>query len=373
MKTAPPSYAIYHLISHLRLGAGRHIVETALEQVRRGHPTSVIVSRDVDDNWRTDPEQVKELKGGGACVLCIGEFFKRSPEDLVRAAAELEKILRSLRGPAVCHAHSAMPAVVARWAGAGRVIASCHGFAPGRDPAFDLQDALAFMLCDAVVSPSRAWADELQARFRIPCVQVVPNGLDLRRYPPLDRRVEHSGGAMGLVTVCELTRRKGVDVLLQAMPLVWRSFPSVTLTLIGDGDSRDELRSTAESIDPDGARVRFLGRMEHPYRLLCDYDLFCLPARSDNLPVAVMEAMLAGLPVVATRVGGIPEMVDESGCGLTVESDSPEAAANAISSLLLAGPPHLRSLGALGESFARSRFDIGTSVDSLERVYSKQN
>jgi glycosyltransferase involved in cell wall biosynthesis len=367
--TGSGTWAICHLIAHLRFGAGRHIVETALEQFRRGYPTTVLVSNDKDENWKSDPAQLQELREGGVTVRLLGEFFQRNLQELGAAAAELVRILGDGRNLTVCHAHSAMPAAVARWARAGRIVATCHGFAPGRDPAFDLQDALALAMCDAVISPSRAWASDLQARFFIPSVTVIPLGVDLRKYPRPERRAADPTDAIRLVTVCELTQRKGIDLLLQAMPRIWQTFPSVVLDLIGDGDSRHSLERMAARFDIPGGRIRFLGRSENPYPLLSEYDLFCLPTRSDNFPLAIMEAMLAGLPVVATRVGGIAEIVEESGCGRVVEPESSAAIADALLSLLRSGPEHRSGLGSQGEEFARRHFDIGVSVNALEKIY----
>src|SRR6185436_6278968 len=107
----------------------------------------------------------------------------------------------------------------------------------------------------------------------------------------------------------ELTARKGQDVLISAMAKVWVTYPEVELYLAGDGDARESLRAQARAIDPEEQRIFFRGFVEKPYRMPSHFDLMCLPTRSDNQPVSIVEAMLAGLPVVSTTVGGIPEQI----------------------------------------------------------------
>jgi glycosyltransferase involved in cell wall biosynthesis len=117
------------------------------------------------------------------------------------------------------------------------------------------------------------------------------------------------GEPMRIACVGELTHRKGQDVLLDAMPRIWAEAPATELHLFGDGDLADAVRARAREIDPDGRRVFVRGHVPYPYGELSGFDVFCLPTRSDNQPLAIVEALLAGVPVVATDVGGIPEMI----------------------------------------------------------------
>ena len=113
------------------------------------------------------------------------------------------------------------------------------------------------------------------------------------------------------------------------------------------------------------------GHVSQPYVRLADADVFCLPSRSDNLPVALIEAMLAGLPVVATRVGGIPEMFDGSGAGWLVPPEDPYALADALVEAAHAGHERRRVMGAAGEAHARRRFDVCSTARQIDEVYAE--
>jgi glycosyltransferase involved in cell wall biosynthesis len=365
---------VIHLLGHLRLGAGRFIADVAISQRRRGDQVTVAVSPDLDAHWRSDPALVAELTAAAVRVLTPGDLFHRDLAGLRSAAATLTAVFPfadssvALGAGVVAHAHTGPAAAAARWAGAPTVVVTCHGWDLARPPACDLQDALAFSLCDGITSPSRHWADRLASTMGIEDVEVVPVGLDLARCPRLVRRRLLPRDTVRLVTVCELTRRKGVDVLLDALSLV-EAPCGIELHVIGDGDDAPALRARAEALPAAAARVVFHGALEAPYPALAHADLFVLASRSDNLPVAIIEAMLAGLPVIGTRVGGIPELVEDSGCGIVVPADDARSLAEALREMIGNGRESLAGLGARGEMFARRRFAIEEVVDQFDQVY----
>ncbi len=113
----------------------------------------------------------------------------------------------------------------------------------------------------------------------------------------------------------------------------------------------------------------FHGAVSFPYNEFNNYDLFCIPSRSDNYPVAIIEAMLGGLPVVGTDVGGIPEMIEDGQCGVVVEPESAESLASGILGLLERGPEQMRDFGSNGEKFARECLGVEQATDATEQVY----
>lgn len=321
---------IIHLITHLRLGAGRAIVDLAEHQAATGSEVVVGVADDAEGNWRSDPRLVRELNDAGVRTVCVGDFFHRDVRGLRQAAARLSATAGRWESTVV-HAHAAMGVAMARWAGAPAVVATCHGWSPDRLPAYDLQDALALSMADAIISPSTYWARRVGELCGLNDgrLHVIPYGVDLRAYPPLSPAERHDA-PMQIACVGELTHRKGQDVLLDAMPRIWADEPGTQLHLFGDGDLADALRSRARTIDPDGVRVVFRGHVPYPYGELAGFDLCCLPTRSDNQPLAIVEALLAGVPVVATDVGGIPEMLAGPHAGAVVPAEAAAALADAV-------------------------------------------
>ena len=327
----------------------------------------VALSADADADWASDPALVAELETGHVPVRWIGDTFHRDPLALADAARALKTLTGTWTDLTVAHAHTAMTGAVACWAGARRIAVTCHGWNLRRPAEHDLQDALALTLVDAVISPSSDWAKRLETLPGIDHVTVIPNGFDLSRYPALPRHVERGPRPPRIVCVGELTHRKGQDVLVRAMPLLWRTCSGATLDVVGDGDMAADLQRLAHGVDAGGDRIRFSGHLPRPYASLADADVFCLPSRSDNQPVAIVEALLAGLPVVSTRVGGIPEMIDGAQAGEIVPAESPEALAEALERVLARSDRE--ELSQRTRDFARHQYGVAVMADRIEALY----
>jgi glycosyltransferase involved in cell wall biosynthesis len=159
----------------------------------------------------------------------------------------------------------------------------------------------------------RALAHETQPDARI---DVIPNGVDVRRFTPGD------GDGRGLLFVGRLIERKGADVLVEAFGLLAAAHPDLTLTIVGDGPERPRLEEIARGHGL-GGRVSFRGHLEREalaqaYR---DAAVFVLPAASDAMPNVVLEAMAAGLAIVTTRTGAAELL---RGNGQMIERADPE-------------------------------------------------
>jgi glycosyltransferase involved in cell wall biosynthesis len=366
----PAPMTIIHITPQLRLGAGRYLVDTALEQaLGLGHRILVITSTDCDENWRTDPKLVSELEHRNIEVRTLGDFFRRNAGFLHQAGARLQEICAASAGPLMVHAHTAMAAAVGHWARPDGLVATCHGWGAGRPADIDLEDSLAYQLCDVVVTYSQYWAERLTQDMAVAAPKVVLMGLDLRRFPPFPEHSLLNPTPVRMVTVCELTPRKGVDLLLHALPAIWQQLPEVELHIIGHGESAADLRRLAEQVDPGSRRVIFHGALPSPYEQLGEFDLFVLASRSDNLPVVLLEAMLAGLPMAATAVGGVAELIAAAACGVVIPPESSEALAHGILSLLRQGRENMRALGRRGERFCRREYDVRITAAKLEPVY----
>lgn len=195
---------------------------------------------------------------------------------------------------------------------------------------------------DRVVAISEAVRAELLA-LGVPAarIRLIPSGIDLERFRPLaeasaEARLEaraRLGVAPGervVGSAASLHPRKGQDVLIRAAA---RLATPPLLLLAGTGPARAGLEALAARLGVQ-ARVRFLGQVEPVEPLLAALDLFCLPSRKEGLGVAALEAMAAGLPVVASAVGGLAESVLPEETGLLVPPDDPEALARALERLL---------------------------------------
>ncbi len=209
---------------------------------------------------------------------------------------------------------------------------------------------------------------------------VVRNGIAPAPFAEADggalrRELGIADGSKVIGAVGRLHRQKGLDILVRAMPALLARFPGLTLLIAGDGPERDRLEQLA---DAEGAapHIRFLGEWTRVPELLAALDVFVLPSRWEGMPNALLEAMAAGVPAVAARVGGVPEIMaaGESDAplagetGIMVGPEDPAALAGAVSALLQ-DENRRRSMGANARERVRSEFSLEKMVQGYERLY----
>jgi glycosyltransferase involved in cell wall biosynthesis len=193
-------------------------------------------------------------------------------------------------------------------------------------------------------------------------VRVIWNGIDTQRFTP-------SGGAATgpAIVVARLSPEKDVANLLRAAQLVRRQSPSFRLEVAGDGPCLPDLRRLAGELALDDC-VSFLGQVRDVPGLLARAGLFVLPSLSEGISLTLLEAMSSGLAVVATRVGGNPEVVADGQTGLLVPPADPPALAATL--LTVSQDAGLRSrLGRAGRQRAEQHFDIRRTVADYERLF----
>jgi glycosyltransferase involved in cell wall biosynthesis len=207
------------------------------------------------------------------------------------------------------------------------------------------------------VGEASARAAERVAGLRPGSVRVIHNGVPDEVLRPAERPPEKLVvGSLG-----RLDRQKGYDVLVEALG----SLPDAGVLLVGDGVERDALRRQATAAGV-AERLHITGWQERPRDFLTAIDVFVLPSRHEGLPLAVVEAMLAALPVIASDVGSVREAVVDGETGFLVPPEDPPALAQAI--LRLAEDGDLRRrLGEVGRSRALRDF----SLDAMARAYEK--
>jgi glycosyltransferase involved in cell wall biosynthesis len=294
-------------------------------------------------------EAAKTYAESGAHVIPVGMRRSIEPWSDIRSLANLVSLMRG-GDYQIVHCHSSKAGVLGRIAARASRVPRClyspHGFA--LDGARTRLTAWFFAGIERMLIP---WTSRLVAvskyearqasKLGVPqeSLSVIPNGVRGYLQPRREReRILRFGGAGRLV------RQKGFDVLIQAFHEVWRKYPETQLVIAGEGPMRHRLRRTADQL---GVPVELPG----PVRPLQDFfdsiDVFVHPARWESMPLVLLEAMGAGVPVVATTVGGISEIVEHDKSGLLVAPDDPKSlAASMIEALTHPDAARKRSLQA---------------------------
>lgn len=316
---------------------------------------------------------VAELSADGVPVVELGV---RGPQD----AGVLLRLARLWQAapPDLVHTHlyhaGLVGRLVARQVGIRRVVVHQHGAELGRGRLRTLLDRAAAGLVDNYVTSCRAVAQILNERERVPAtrITIIYNGLEAavlarpagEQHPP---GWPLPPGALALGCVGRLAVEKGQDVLLEALVRLNNTGKELHTVLIGTGAQAAVLAARAAHADLAG-RVHFTGeRRDIPAWLAC-FDLFVLPSRWEGISLALLEAMAAGLPVIATAVGGTPEVVEDGVTGLLVLPNDPRSLARAIQRLV--EQPALRlSLGQAGRERVASHFNLEGSLRQLDKLY----
>lgn len=370
---------LLHVITRLERGGAPTVALDLLRGLEGDALTQTLVTGLADD-------AAADLLGtpatAGLRVLPVPSLVQRvHPVTDLRALLGLTRLLRR-EAPDLVHVHTSkagfLGRLAARLTGTRPVIYSPHGsiltgyFSPGATRALARLDAWAARFTDRIICcTAREVAEYLGAGIgRSAQYVVIPNGLDgeayARRAAPLAKT--RAGLALPvrsrpLLCVGRLVPVKGQAVLLQAWPSVLTREPMAVVLLAGDGPDREALRAKAAALAL-GDSVRFLGFHEEIPSLLACAEALVLPSLNEGFGMVLVEAMAMGKPVVATAVGGVPEVVLHGVTGLLVPPADPEALATAILRLL-GDPRAARQMGEAGRERARNCF----SRDSFLRAH----
>jgi sugar transferase (PEP-CTERM/EpsH1 system associated) len=237
-------------------------------------------------------------------------------------------------------------------------------------------DRALYRLSDRILVPSAASKEMVIKAEGIPAnrIDVVYNGVDTAIFGQSGGRKEVRSelnipaDATVLGIVGRLSEEKGgVDVLIRAVARLSKTNPNLRLLVVGDGPLRSSLEALAVGSAPSGTFI-FTGTRNDVAHLLSAMDLFVLPSLNEALPIVVLEAMAAGLPVIATRVGGVPEIVDHEKTGLLVQPGSEDALHSALDRLI--SDPDLREqLAQAGRERVAADFTIERMVKHIEDLY----
>ena len=358
--------SIVHLLSSFGVGGQERVaLDLAIGQKARGHRVGVLSLAPAPDGAMAD-----EFAQAG---IEVGRVAKRGSGLDATLALRLTRELRH-RDVDVLHTHNPMPliygALAARFAGAV-AIHTKHGRNPGGRGNLMLRRLAARLVyafvavSDTTAAQARDQRDATAARLR-----TIPNGIRLDRYAPdpearAAARVELGLGDSWVVgTVGRVVAEKNHALLVRAMAPLLSS--RVRLVIVGDGDARAAVEAAVAEL-PEPRWVVMTGRRMDVPQLVHAFDVFALSSNTEGLPLVVPEAMAAGLPIVATAVGGLPSVVDPGETGLLVPVD--EAALSGALAELARDHPRARAMGANARTVALARYSHDRMVDAYLELY----
>ncbi|RPJ75962.1 MAG: glycosyltransferase [Acidobacteria bacterium] len=360
-------------------GTERQMIEL-LRRLDRRHFAVHLVCFHRTGEWRARAEELAE----SVTEFPVGSF--RGPAAM-RQAAAFARWCRT-RNVAIVHTCDlyanifGLPA--AALAGVPVRIANRRELNPDKSAAQIAAQRLGYGFASRIVANSEAALCRLQREgVRAGRVSVIPNGIDLSEFRPEDSGIRNQDSGVTrdtltadsgipkpvrrVVTVARFRPEKGLETFIDAARLALAQVPDLEFALAGDGPLSADLESRVRAANLE-SRVRFLGLREDVAEVLRAHDVFVLPSRSEAFPNAVLEAMATALPIVATRVGGVPELIEHGRSGLLV---APGRAADLAAAIidLVRRPSYARALGARARADAESRYSFGSMVRRFEQLY----
>ena len=358
-------------------GSGVVAAEIALSLARRGHAVHVFSD--------ARPSRLTQAQAGVVFHGVEAPAYPQLAHDLYTLALA-SKIVEVARrdGLDLIHAHYAIPHAVSAGlarqilaaeapARTVRVVTTLHGTDTtlvGIDPSFLPLTRFSVVASDAVTVPSSWLADVTRRHLALPAtftIDVVPNFVDTQRFAPRAAPVRPSTPDVPVVVhVSNFRPLKRADDVVRVFALVRARRPA-RLRLVGDGPTLADARALARSLDV-AADVDCLGERDDLPAQLADAAVFLLPSASESFGLAALEALACGVPVVASDVGGLPELVPQGEVGFLHPVGDCRAMAESVGALL--DDLDLRArLGRAGRARAEARFRTEPAVDRYEAVY----
>lgn len=362
---------VVHVVLSLECGGLEHVV---VDLARTGRDSGQQVSVICLERRGTLAEQLDEA---GIPVYCLDK-----PAGL--RISLMRRLLRPLLAklqPDVLHSHQIGALLyagsAARAIGVPVVVHTEHGNLFGDRARTRWLGRLAARYADRFFCVSREIAEDA-IRFRITSrrkVLVMSNGIDTAKFShggdrsTVRQELQIPEEAPVIGTVGRLAEIKRQDLLIRAFGRLLHSVPSARLLLVGDGPLRASLEELTSELNLKNS-VHFTGYRDDRERLLRAMDIFAITSRSEGMPLSVLEAWAAGVPVVAAHVGGLPELIDEGRTGILVPSDDPDVWSSTFCELVHA-PENARRLSEQARRQCEQHHSLRSMLESYGAQYAE--
>lgn len=354
---------IVQLVDSLDCGGAEQVVASlAASQSSHGHSVRVVCLRDLGPY----PVDIAALLSAGVEITTL----KKPPGFHFDTLRRLARYLETERIE-VLHTHNHLVhhygAVAARWAGTPVVLNTLHGSSSLQMPRW--AKGLFWFSClfsHRVVSVCPQVQADFQKAFRLPLrkYSVVNNGIDLSRFLAIRRRPV--GEMVTFGNIGRFDSIKDHDNLLRAFAILKKRQPHVQLRLLGDGALRRGLEQLARSLSVV-EDVHFDGFSLDTARFLEQVDVYVIPSRSEGLPLTLLEAMAASLPVVSTAVGAIPDIISRARGGWLCQPSSPDEFADAMEKAVQ--PGDLATIGASNRKAVAEYYSVERMSRDYDQLY----
>jgi glycosyltransferase involved in cell wall biosynthesis len=383
---------ICHIITRLDMGGSAQNTLLTCRELGRKYRIVLVHGLSRESNMTESEKscvnrQVALAEAKGVKVIQLPALVRRiSPANDIRALFDLFKIIAAEK-PEIIHTHTSKAGILVRMAAAlsrvPKIVHTPHGhvffghFGPVLSRIFLLIEKLCAHSTHRVVALTHGECKDYVDLNVYPKHKIakIHSGVDIEKFKNcqvnrVDKKrslgIQPTGPVVGFVGW--LLPIKGPMFLLKAMDSVWLEVPDANLVFLGKGDLDVSLRSEALKTGKNGS-VKFLGWRDDVEEIMLLFDIFVLPSLNEGMGRVLVEAMAAGKPVIASNVGGIPDLVKDGYNGLLVPPGDPEVLANNIMRLIQ-NPDEAQRMGQQGKKMC-DRFGIDAMIAKLDHLYSE--
>lgn len=359
---------VLFLTTHLNTGGiTSYLYTLAKGLIQRGHSVHIGSSA---GNMQAAFEKI----GAKIIILNIRTKSEMSPKIYFSLGA-LKSYIKA-NSIDIIHAHTRVTQVMGHFSTQALgipLVTTCHGFFKPR-----LFRKIFPCWGERVIAISAAVQKHLQEDFHVPQEKIaqVSNGIDLKSFPLIDEKQRQAGKQkFGLSTeptvgiIARLSQVKGQDVLIAAMREVIKKIPQAQLFIIGEGKTEESLKKLTKDYQLEKS-VHFLSMLNQTRDGLMLLDVFAMPSRQEGLGISVIEAQSCGLAVVASKVGGLPSLIEDGKTGFLVEVENPTQLAQRII-WLLENQQLRQKIGLAAREFVVKNYSSDQMVTQTLDVYQK--
>lgn len=363
-------------------GAQRHVFDLAVAMKDRGHDVAVALGG--DGTLRT------RLEAAGIYTHSIASLGRDISTG--KDTGSLKEIMSVIhhRRPDILHVHSpkaaGLGAVAGRILGVKKIMYTVHGWAFNEDRPLPQRLAIIFfswltmMLCSTTILLSeREYAQAQRFPWIKHKLRLIPLGIKTPTFMSVEGAKQTMAKHIGMSvpeyakktvvgTISELHPNKGLNYLINAFASTVIQYPNTILVIVGNGQEQANLRTLIQDKKLENS-VFLAGYVDHAAELLKSFTIFIMSSLKEGLPYAILEAGTASLPVVATTVGGIPEIVEDMKSGVLVQPKNIKELSHALS-YMIEHPDERRKFGAALRQRVTTSFSLPTMLEGVVELYS---
>jgi glycosyltransferase involved in cell wall biosynthesis len=374
-----------HIIARLNIGGAALYVIQLTERLGLPDYESQLVCGVVGESEGDMQYAAEQRKIPLTIIPSLGREI--SPTGDLKTIFQLWRLMRRER-PNVVNTHTAKAGfvgrVAAKLAGVPVIVHTFHGhvfagyFGPTKTRVFIVLEQICARITTRIITLSSALKRELTEVYHITRpdhIEVIELGFELEPLAALQRnqggfrqqhKIPQDAPLIGIVG--RLVLIKNHDLFFQAAKLVRQRVPDAHFAIVGDGERREELLALVHSLDLDDC-VRFAGWCADTLPVYSALDVLVLSSSNEGLPVSLIEAMAAGVPVVSTAVGGVNDLLDNGRLGAVVPLDDPGAMADQIVAALT--NPAVKAKAGEAKAAVLERYDIRRNTERMRALYQR--